>query len=189
MAGYPSGVAEAISADATQQTIITDKLVTKSTILDLYQTKFLTTSQATEFLTSLGYSKQSVSFLLAAADLTYALSALKSAVTRIGSYYIARKITSDEANASLLRLDLTPDQITELLRTWDIERTSNIKLPTESQIADAWEYQIIDQATAQAKLEALGYTPYDAWMVLSVKNKAPLPNPPSQTTSALLPGG
>lgn len=177
--GYPTAVAQGLANDATAQSIVTDRQETETTITTLYQSKFMDRSQAMTYLEDLGYASASADFILAAADMKYALSALNSAVTKIGTYFIDKKITSAEAQTSLSELGLNQSQISDLLQTWTIEQTSNVKLLTESQIADAWEYGVMDRSQAQTALEALGYTPFDAYVVLSVKNKAPLPNPPA----------
>ena len=60
--------------------------------------------------------------------------------------------------------------MTEIVATWDIERSANLKVLTAAQIVDAWYVQIIGQDEALAELVAIGYTPRDAYIVLSIKN-------------------
>ena len=104
----------------------------------------------------------------------------------MGTRYIARKLSATTARGALNSLGVPPQQITALLQTWTLERTTTIKLLTEGQIVDAWKYGVMTANQALTYLQALGYTEYDAYVLLSVKNEAPLatgPPPPKTSTT------
>ncbi len=130
-------------------------------------------------LGQLGYSPNEAGFLIELVDLQRAVSAIDSAVTRIGSLYVGRKIDATTATNTLNSLKLPPGQVTELLATWDLERAASVKILTPAEIAGAFFYGVLDQATAQSELEHLGYTAHDAWVLLSVRKHAKLPGEPA----------
>lgn len=188
--GYDQAAATAFADEASAVKTATDKLLAKSDVITLYADGAITRDQAAALIAALGYDGTEADQILTIQDLHTATAATNAAISRISSYYVARKIDKTGAVNALNSLNVPPAQQTALLTAWDIERTSNVKLLTESQIADAWAYTIIDTPTAVTELMALGYTELDAWIVLSIKNKAPITDTaPPQGPSALTEGG
>lgn len=183
--GYSSAVSQALADDATAQAIVTDRQLTEANIKTQYVAGALTESEALTLLENIGYPVDAARFIVASWDLDYQLTALKASVSRIGTYFIAHKLSANEAALALRRLDLTDAQVQGAIKDWTVARSSNVRLLTEAQIADAYEYQIMDQPTAMAELAALGYTPFDAWVILSVKLKAAQPTQPPATLTGL----
>lgn len=165
-------------ASSTATKVAKHKELALATVEDLYFAQMIDEATATSLIEPLGYDATETSFLIALVDMRRALAALNAAINRIGSYYTAHKLNATDAGAALARLGVPDSQATQLISTWDVTRTANVKLLTESQIVDAWSHQIMTQDEAMTELAALGYTPYDAWVVLSVKAKTPLPNQP-----------
>jgi hypothetical protein len=165
------------SAHATKSTVA--KEISESTVLTLYESHGIDGPTATAHLTRLGYSAADVALILEAVDLKREVAAVASAVTRIGALYLAHKITRTGAKQALGALDVAQAHADHLLATWDAEKAANVRVLTPAQIVDAWEFAIIDQATATAELVNLGYTALDAWILLSNKAKAPLPDRPA----------
>jgi hypothetical protein len=97
----------------------------------------------------------------------------------VGTYYVAHKIDQPTATTMLSNLGVPAGQVDQLITGWTIDRNANLKLLTPAQITDAFEYEILSQDEAQASLEADGYTPFDAWTLLSIKAKNPLPGQPA----------
>lgn len=177
--GYQSTVATSLAQDATAQAIITDRLLTEGNVKALFENATIDQAQALSMLANLGYGNTAAKFIVASWTLDTSWKALTASISRVGNYFIAHKITADQAAQNLRRLTVPEAQIAVAIQDWTIARTSNVRLLTEAQIADSFDYGIMDQAEAQAELEALGYTPHDAWVVLSVKAKGPLPAEPS----------
>jgi hypothetical protein len=71
----------------------------------------------------------------------------------------------------------------QLIKMWELERGANLKILTTGEITAAWEYKILDDPQALGALEALGYTAFDAWVILSIKNKAPIGAAPAGAPS------
>lgn len=182
--GYDQGaatnfVAEAVSTKTTQY-----KQLAESDVVLLYTNRAITSDDATAMLQALGYDATEAAEVLTVADFHLTVQIRTSAISKIRTYYLARKITDNEAITNLDALKVPAVQRQQLISSWQTERSSNVKLLTEAQIADAWNYGIMDPDTAIAELEAIGYTPYDAWVVLSVKNKGVIGPAPARGPGA-----
>lgn len=150
----------------------------KSEVLRLYSDRAIGKDQALTMLESLGYNKTDATWEIDLADLTVARKLLESAISKIRSLYIAYKISKTEAAKALAELDVAASQAEQDLKIWDLERADNVKGLTASQITDAWYYELVGPGEARTMLEQIGYTPYDAWLLLNIKAKGKIPNFP-----------
>jgi hypothetical protein len=182
--GYDQTSAENYAAEAVATAVSQYRQLTESDVVALYSGRAIDAPTATSMLNTLGYSDDIAAEILAVTDFHVEVGVRNAAIAKIQTYYLARKITDTEVVTNLDALGVPPTQRQELVSAWQTERDSNVKLLTEAQIVDAWEYQIMDADTAVSQLEALGYTPYDAWVVLSVKNKGPVGPAPAQGPGA-----
>lgn len=180
--GYDQTAAEAFATDASDSKTTTDKQLAKSDVVTLYTDQAIDRPTALGMLGNLGYDDDEAEMVLEVADFHQATAIANAAISKVKSYYIARKISDTQVTTALDSLGVPAAQRQSLVASWQIDRTSNVKLLTESQIADAWNYGIMDDNTAIAELEALGYTPYDAWVVLSIKNKGIIGPAPDRNT-------
>lgn len=184
--GYTQDAAQAFVTEASTGKTKADKDLAKGDVLKLYADSVIDAAGATTMLAALGYDAEEAGEILAIQDLHQAAAVTDSAVTRIRSYYIARKLDDTQATNALNALNVPAKAQTQLLSAWKVAQSSNVKLLTEAQVADAWSLGIMDTPTAVAELMALGYTEYDAWVILSIKNKAPLTTtPPADGPGAL----
>lgn len=157
---------------------------TVNMVLNAYYQQLITAEQALPILYALHVTPTAASFMLDYEDMQRAFTAVNNALTRIRTLFANRKITLQTATDSLNQLGIAPATIDGILRSWEIENSITVKVLTEAQIADAFELGIMDQDQAMIELQNIGYTPYDAWVLLSVKMKTPLPNPPAQGPAA-----
>jgi hypothetical protein len=178
--GLTPDLAAAYIADASHGRTTSAKQLNVSTIEQLFLDKAITQADAESYLVQLGYQTTEADLILQSATLRQTNADLTKNITRVASYYIAHKIDQPTASTMLAGLGLPPEQITHLLQGWNIDRQANVKRLTPAQITDLWKIGAFTQDEAQTSLEADGYTPFDAWGLLSIKNKAPLPNPPAQ---------
>lgn len=183
--GATPDVIAAVIAEADATDLSAYRGLTVQSVLGMYYQRLLTSDDATSILESLHVSAAAVPLMLTYADLQRAIAQQNNAITRIGTLYAARKITDQTAKNSLVTLQVPPAAINDIMATWQLENSISVKLLTESQIADAWQYAIMDESTALTELQNIGYTPYDAWVVLSLKNKGPLPGQPAQGPGAV----
>lgn len=158
--------------------------LTESAVLQMYYNQLISPADATNFLSLMGIDASNAALLLAYTDMQRSIAAVTTAVTRIQTLYIAHKITPQTAMDSLNRLQVPADAVQGLLTTWDIVASANVKILTEAQITDAFSAGIMDQPTASGELQNIGYSAYDAWVLLSIKNKGPLPDQPPADASA-----
>jgi hypothetical protein len=178
--GLTPDLAAAYVADATHAKTAAHKTISESLTLEMFTDKLLTAAEATTALEELGYDATESALLLQTAQARKTLADLNKNISKIGNYYIAHKIESTTASAQLAALGVPADHIQELLTGWGIDRTADVKILTPAQIATAVDYAVITEDEGLAELERLGYTPYDAWILLSNRAKGPLPNKPPQ---------
>jgi hypothetical protein len=173
----PDLVAAYVSAASITKTTKAKEL-SEANVITLLNDKLITVDQAVTFLEQLGYPANEATALATTSQAQVTISELKANVNRVGSYYIGHKV--DRANAAdmLGRLGLDSASATAKLAAWDIERAGNVAILTAAQIESAWEYEILTETEALQELQIRGYTPLDAWTLLSIKAKQALPNKP-----------
>lgn len=177
-AGLTPELAGIYAASAVAVRVAAHTQLTETNVLKLYYNRLVDAATATTMLGNLGISGPTAAYLLELQDFNRAEAAYNSAVSRIGSLYVGRKITRQSAVDALGHLDVPAAAVAHLFATWDAEVAADVKPLTAAEVDDAFYYQIISQDEAIAQLVELGYTPHDAWVKLSIKAKGALPNPP-----------
>lgn len=183
--GLSKELAAAYVHDAHNQRSSKERELTVAQLLDMYGANLISADNASKLLVALKYSPNAADELIAYKDLQRAIAATNQAVSRIHQLYVTHKIDRQAAAGTLNSLKVPATQIDEILLTWGIERSVNVRTLSAAQIVDAWKLDIISQDEATAELVALGYTPRDAWILLSIKAKAPLPSAPAQGPAPL----
>lgn len=178
-AGADDATTAAFIAEADTETLSSYKGLTQSAVLNMYYNRLISADDATSILESLHVSPQAVPLMLAYADLQRAIAQQNNAINRVGTLYAARKITAQTAKQSLITLQVPAAALDDIMATWELENSINVKLLTPTQIVDAWEYGIMTEGEALTELGNIGYTPYDSWVLLSLKAKAALPDRPA----------
>lgn len=177
--GVPADIQSAYLPGQTSDPASDTKKLALSTIETLYADRLVSEADATSAIVSLGYSSDDAALILSIQDLKVEMSQLSAMVSRVRSLYLAGKITDTQATNALNALNLPGNQVPGILQLWQIAKLQLTANLTAAEIADAWNYQIMDTPDALAQLEGIGYTPVDAWTYLSIKNKGPLPDKPS----------
>jgi hypothetical protein len=166
--------------------------LTESAVIDMYISHVLTRDQAVQVLGVLHVSEQAAGLLLDYADLRYVVDSMNRSVQRIAALFTGRKIGQAAAVQALTHLGISATAVDQIIQDWELQAAVNVKTLTESQIVDAFYYEVIPAAEAIQDLGAIGYTPYDAWVLLSNKVKAPLPGKPPRIVAppagAVIPG-
>ena len=152
-------------------------------VLDMFYGQLIGQDEAIQLLQLFHVPQQTINLLLAYTLVRRSIAAVNSATTRIKSLLAARKIGVDTARAALERLQIPGATIDGLIDAWEVEASITVKVLTEAQIVDAWEIGALTPDEATAELQAIGYTPYDAWILLSIKAKTPQPNKPDRTVA------
>lgn len=185
-------LAAAYVGEAEYQAISDYRGLTESAVVDMYIAHVITRPQAVSILGVLHVSEQAAGLLLDYADLRYVVDSMNKSVQRIAALFVGRKIGQSTAIDALAKLGISAAATDQMIQDWELQAAANVKTLTETQIVDAWYYQIIDEAEAISALGAVGYTPYDAWVVLSIKAKTPIPGKPARIVApppgAVIPG-
>lgn len=184
--GMTAAMAAAYLAHAHGEKVTDTKDLAKSEITTLYSDQAIDVTQATAMLGVLGYDPADSAFILTIQDLQRERKFLEAAITKIESLYVGYKIERNDVLQALSSLDVPNAQITGLLQIWDLERDASAKDLTAAQIDDAVFYQIMDVPTGLRKLQQIGYTPYDSYVMLSNRIHGPLPGvtpPPDPSIS------
>lgn len=188
--GMKPAVAEAFLHEASSTKTSKAKDLAMATVETLYFDQLIDRASAVNMLSTLGYNAQEADFVLSIQDLKRTETALNQAVSKLHTLYIDHKIDRNNALGALQTLKIPANQISGIMSMWDLEAGANVKSLTQSEIVDLFHYQIIDQATAQGRLQHLGYLPHDAWLLLSLKEKSKLPaEPPITAVNQTLPNG
>lgn len=153
---------------------------TVTAILQAYHEQLITRDQALTILTDLHVDRRAAAILLELQDIQRAFEAVQNALTRIRTLYANRKITLRTVKQALTDLGVPATSIDSIVKAWQIENSVSVRVLTEAQIADAFKLGFMNEAEALTELENLGYTPFDAWILLSLKEKALVSGKPAQ---------
>jgi len=153
--------------------------LTEQSVLSMVSIGYMSDAQATTALQALHRGPDAIETLLSYAHIQRAIQSVNQAVSRVGALFTARKITAQTAQDALVRLGIESVAVADILADWEAIAAINVKVLSEGQIVDAFHYGVMTQATAQQELVNLGYTEYDAWVLLSVKHESPLPGEPA----------
>jgi len=160
--------------------------LTEQSVLAMLSISYITDDQATTMLQALHRGPDAIKQLIAYAHIQRAIQAVNAGIGRIGSLFQSRKITESTARDALHALGVLPTAVPDILADWEAIAGANVRTLTEAQVADAMEYGIMTIPEALQELQNIGYTPYDAWVVLSIKAKEALPDKPAAGPAAAL---
>lgn len=184
--------AAAYVAEAQYEAVSDYRGLTQSAVVDMYYAHLIDHDQAVAVLGDLHVTAEAASLLLSYADVRYVVDSVNKTVARLQTLFAARKIGLETARSALLKLQIPATTVQATLNDWVLQAAVTVKTLTEAQVVDAWYYQALSDAEAIELLGAIGYTLRDAWVVLSIKAKGPLPGKPPNTAvapvAAVIPG-
>lgn len=178
--GLSPELAAAYVQAAHHTKVATEKTLTESNIVKLYKDKLITKADAKAHLEKLTYSPTDADYLLELADVNTGANTATASINRIRTLYTSRKMNHAAAVKALTALSVPAEHITALLTEWDILEAVNVKSLSPAQIGAAFKDDIMSQAEASRELQVLGYTAFDAWVILSIEKKTALPDKPAQ---------
>lgn len=166
--------------------------LTMTSVTNAFASSIITEANTRQILHEMHMSDQAVNLLIQYTKVQKAVAQVTSAISHVGSLYIAHKITADTTRKSLSQLNLDADAQREIMQTWDLERNVTVSTLTATQIIDAWYYLILTEDQALTELQNIGYTAFDAWVLLSIKAKgaqgAPQLGGPPAAQPPVIPG-
>lgn len=181
--GYTQTIAEAFVKEASRGKTQAARHLAKADVLTLYTDGVIDQATATAYLALDGYEAHEAAQEIEIAQLRAQMAAQKSAVSHVRSLYMGRRLSLHDAARTLDQLQVAPTARDAMLKLWQTERGGAVRILTPAEIVDAFAYQVMTQAEATAELMDEGYTEFDAWALLSIKNKAPLPDKPGGVAS------
>lgn len=152
---------------------------TVATVLQAYYERIITQEDATPILAALHVTTTAIAFLFEYEDMQRAFQAINSAIARTRTLYTARKITKQTAASSLTSLGIPASEVTEIMTTWQLENSISVKTLSEYTISEAVLYSALSVEQGIQELVNIGYTPYDAWVVLCAYGKQVYPGQPT----------
>lgn len=176
--------AAAYVAEAEYEAVSDYRGLTQGAVVDMYYAHLIGHDQAVAVLGDLHVTQQAAELLLSYADVRYVVDSVNKTVARLQTLFSARKIGLETARSALLKLQIPAATVDATLNDWVLQAAVTVKTLTEAQVVDAWYYNALSDAEAIELLGAIGYTPFDAWVVLSIKAKGPLPGKPPNTAVA-----
>lgn len=177
--GLAADLVAAYLSDASAQKVAPDKTLALGMVTTLYADRIITTAAATAMLGDIGYSVDEAAFVLAVQDAKLGQRFMSAATSRIHTLYVGHKIDLQGATTALRGIGIEEQAISDLVAIWDWERAANVKQLTQAEVTSAFRAGLMTQAEAQAELEGIGYTPPDAWLLLSLRYGQALPDRPA----------
>lgn len=176
----PELAADYINAASKQHTTAAKDL-SKTEVLQLYAEGIMGEAAAVADLVRLGLKEADARELLQLQDLRRSHQYQTQVVGRIRSLYLGHHISDQQATEALRESGTDQGTITHLLTLWALERPQLQERITGAQIASAVYYKALSHAEGFAALQGIGYTPFDAWIILADRLHAPpddIPRPP-----------
>lgn len=122
---------------------------------------------------ALGYDPAEATELLQLHDARRYVNELVRAVNGIRAKFVGHVIDATEAKILLDGLGLNATTAARLYGLWQTEASANVKTLTPAQVGQALKYNIIDQPTAVARWQQLGYSAADATILSDIVAKGP----------------
>lgn len=182
--GMDETLIKAFLDEANTETLSDYRGATIGMVLQAYYQQLINADDAVSILEDLHVTPTAAKFMVEYEDAQRAFTAINNALARIRSLFAARKITLATARNSMSELGMLPAVVDGVLKSWEIENSISVKVLTETQIADAYMAQLLTEPEALTELENIGYTPFDAWLILSLKAKKPIAGKPAQGPAA-----
>jgi hypothetical protein len=178
--GMTADLIKAYIDEAHSEALSSYRGATISMVLNAYYAQLLTAADAKPILADLHMTPHAQALALEYEDMKRSLAAINSAMARVRTLYAGRKITEETAKQSLVVLGIPPDTITDILSTWQLENSISVRTLEPQQIADAVLYTAITPGEGIQELQNIGYTAYDAWVLLCAYGKTVYPDKPAQ---------
>lgn len=176
--GLTAELAAAYLSPSHSSAAAADKHLAKGDLLALYADGLMSRVDAISGLEALKYSAHDAALIVELQDVRTSAAQVTAGVTRTRTLYNAGKLTDQAAEHSLALLGIAAAQAKDMVDTWAVTDVAPVRVLSASQIDQAWGYGLMTTPAALAQLEALGYDPHDAWLLLAIKNKGPIKGTP-----------
>jgi hypothetical protein len=173
-------------AAAHHQRTAASKELTKADAIAAYMDGLLPRAGLLAVLTHLKWSPEAAALEVEMADFRKRKALISSAVTLIRGKYVARKIAKSTATAALAELGVSAAGVSQYLAVWNVERQHTVLRLTPAQWAKAVKQGWIKAGQGLSQLEGMGYTPFEAWVLLAdaLNDNTFAPQPPVDIPAA-----
>ncbi len=171
----PDGLLPTVKSLYVLEAARTERETAKENVVQLYLQGALSDAQATSELEALGFASAVVEYLLKYAQYQRLQTQTERLLETIGRNYVSGKTTNTDALTALQHFGIPEEEATGLIQEWETAKALSVPTVTAAQIASAVYYSVESPDDGMADLIALGYTPYNAWRLLSLRLHVPIP--------------
>ena len=171
--GVTHAVAELMVHSALTDQLAEDRRLAKGEILAMYQNQLITREEATAALEVIGFHGEIGKELLRLADFRRESQAYGRIISVIGRQVVMGKVSLVNAHSTLAAMGVPPETIKILTDDWKLARQTEVPTITAGEIATSVFYGVEKVEEGMEDLEALGYTRYNAWRLLSNRLHGP----------------
>jgi len=168
--GYDDEKAEWLTKFTEMQNTEQDRDLTKAEILSAYDKAIINQGLCRDMLLDLGYSDDEVSILISVKDYQTVKEIKSRELKRIQKYYLAGAYSANQAINELGKLNLVGAEQESLMKLWDSEKLSKLKMPSKKDLDSFFSSGIINENVYRLELQNLGYKGnYVEWYVTLIK--------------------
>lgn len=165
--GVEAADIDAYVAGAHHTAASTQRHLTAAQVVRMYEARLLDKATALAKIVALGFPNDEANLMLTFADDSRAEKLLNAAITKIGTAYVARRITKTDADTALVTMGLPATAAGDYFAIWDIERTTLLHHLTPAQIIGGFRREQITALQCKNRLLALGVDPADLGILVA----------------------
>lgn len=157
--GYTPEDAEKLTEWTEKEYLDKERELTKSDILNMYQSGLLNETEATTYLESLDYQEEHILLLLAHRDLKREEEYESQVISNTKKLFLKGIYDRTDVYSIMGVLDTPGNFVEETLRVWDLEKKGQIKVPSVTQYRDMVLAKVITEEDFRRELTHKGYKP------------------------------
>lgn len=166
--GYSEQGATTLVLAASNAKMLAYRTKVVDNIASLYEVNAMDQTTAAGLITGMGWSSEQANVILESAEFNREKRLQEAAITGIRSKYIGYHITLDVVRTDLTQIGVPAGEIDYLTQLWTLEQSANVPHMSAYDVAKAVSAGLMDQPTAVAYLQAIGYTLSDATILSQV---------------------
>ena len=170
--GYDEEKAEWLTKFTEMQNTEQDRDLSKAEILNAYAKQIIGYSECQAWLIDLGYNESEVDILISMKEYQEIKDTKARELKRIHKYYMAGAYTLNQTVMELGKLDLVGSEQDSIIRLWDSEKLSKLRMPTKKELDSLYTVGIITQKQYREELKKMGYVlKYIEWFETQMEQK------------------
>jgi hypothetical protein len=176
--GLPQDLAQGLVTAASGTKTVKHRELALSVVESLYRDGFITAADFDRFLGLLGYDQGEAEYIRDVVDYQLVAESERAAITKTRAAFLAHHIDATQTREVLDALGVPAERAQRLLTLWEDERGATIRVLTEGEIVAAVFYGVATVEWGLSRLQAIGYSAADAWVLISNRMRGRAPNPP-----------